>query len=274
MVYTAARMATNAGFVETAILGVVQGLTEFLPISSDGHLALGQRLLGTGGHLEMTVLLHAGTLLATLVLFRAEVLALFAELLRVAKEPARVKQDPVAAEGLGILVASVPTAVIGLLLKKRIEAWSNVPWIVAVCFLGTGLVLLASRLGRAREGFRWTATTALLVGVAQGAAVLPGLSRSACTIAAALLLGAPPKDAFRFSFLLSLPAVGGALLLELKDPGALSRAGGLAGIAGAVVAFFVGLVALAALRGVVSRGKLWAFALYVIPLAALTLALK
>jgi undecaprenyl-diphosphatase len=89
-----------------------------------------------------------------------------------------------------------------------------------------------------------------------------------------LLLGAPPKDAFRFSFLVSLPAVGGALLLELKDPGALARAGGLAGIFGAVVAFFVGLGALLALRGVVSRGKLWLFALYVIPLAALTFVLR
>jgi undecaprenyl-diphosphatase len=273
VVYTAAAMTTNAGVLETSILGVVQGLTEFLPISSDGHLALGQRILRTGGHLEMTVLLHAGTLLATLLVFRKEVLGLFKELAAVVKAPSRLKTDPVAMEGLGVVIASVPTAVIGLLLKKRVEAWSNVSWIVAVCFLGTGLVLLASRLGKEREDFRWTPTRAFLLGLAQGAAVLPGLSRSACTIATALLLGAPPKDAFRFSFLVSLPAVGGALLLELKDPGALTRAGGTAGIIGAVVAFFVGLVALYALRGVVSRGRLWVFAIYVIPLAILTFVL-
>jgi undecaprenyl-diphosphatase len=267
-------MTTNAGVLDTAILGVVQGLTEFLPISSDGHIALGQRLLHTGGHLEMTVLLHAGTLLATLLLFRKDVAALFVELAAIAKEPGRLRTEPVAAEGLGVIVASVPTAIIGLLLKKRIEAWSNVPWIVAVCFLGTGLVLLASKLGKEREGFKWTPAKAFLVGLAQGAAVLPGLSRSACTIASALLLGAPPKDAFRFSFLLSLPAVAGAIVLELKEPGALGRAGGTAGIIGAVVAFFVGIAALLALRGVVSRGKLWVFALYVIPLAALTFVLR
>jgi undecaprenyl-diphosphatase len=266
-------LALTAGVVETAILGVVQGLTEFLPLSSDGHLALGQKLLRTGGNLEMTVLLHAGTLLATLLVFRKEVLGLFKELAAVLKDRGRLTTDPVAMEGVGVIVASVPTAIIGLLLKKRIEAWSHVSWIVAVCFMGTALVLLVSRLGKEREGFRWTPKLAFIVGLAQGAAVLPGLSRSACTIATALLLGAPPKDAFRFSFLISLPAVGGALLLELKDPGALARAGGTDGIIGAIVAFFVGLGALYALRGVVSRGKLWAFALYVIPLAILTFVL-
>ncbi|MFO0561666.1 MAG: undecaprenyl-diphosphate phosphatase [Polyangiales bacterium] len=266
-------VALTAGVVETAILGVVQGLTEFLPISSDGHLALGQKLLRTGGNLEMTVLLHAGTLLATLLVFRKDVAALFKELVAVVKDPSRLKTEPVAMEGIGVVIASVPTAIIGLLLKKRVEAWSHVSWIVAVCFLGTGLVLIASRMGKEREDFRWTPARAFILGLAQGAAVLPGLSRSACTIATALLLGAPPKDAFRFSFLMSLPAVGGALLLELKEPGAMSRAGGIDGIIGAIVAFFVGLGALFALRGVVSRGKLWAFAVYVIPLAVLTFVL-
>lgn len=266
-------VALTAGVLETAILGIVQGLTEFLPISSDGHLALGQKLLQTGGNLEMTVLLHAGTLLATLLVFRNDVLGLCKEFLSVVKDPSRRKTEPVAMEGIGVLIASIPTAIMGLLLKKRVEAWSHVPWIVAVCFLGTGLVLIASRMGKERAEFRWTPARAFILGIAQGAAVLPGLSRSACTIATALLLGAPPRDAFRFSFLLSLPAVSGALLLELKEPGALARAGGIDGIIGAIVAFFVGLGALYALRGVVSRGKLWIFALYVIPLAVITLVL-
>ncbi|MDP3273789.1 MAG: undecaprenyl-diphosphate phosphatase [Deltaproteobacteria bacterium] len=267
-------MTTEVSFVQTAILGVVQGVTEFLPISSDGHLALGQRLLHTSGGLEMTVLLHAGTLLATFVIFRKEVVELFKALARMVRSPGTVRSDVRAMELIGIFVASVPTAIVGLALKKHVEAWSSVPWIVGVCFLGTGAALLASRFGREEADFQWTPTKAFLVGIAQGLAVLPGLSRSACTLASALLLGAPPKEAFRFSFLLSLPAVGGALLLELKDPGALSRAGGMPGVFGAVVAFFVGLVALLALRGVVSRGKLWAFALYVIPLALLTLTLR
>jgi undecaprenyl-diphosphatase len=258
---------------QTIILGIVQGLTEFLPVSSDGHLALGQRLLGTGGGLEMTVLLHAGTLLATLLVFRREITALAGESLAVVKDPSRLRRDPRAEELLAIVVASVPTAIIGLTLKDAVEAWSRVMWIVAVCFLGTGGALLASRFGREQPAWRWTPTRALLVGVAQGLAVLPGLSRSACTLAMALLLGAPPGEAFRFSFLCSIPAVGGALLLELAHPGALARAGGSAGVMGAAVAFVVGIVALETLRGIVSRGRLWQFALYVVPVALATLAL-
>ncbi len=270
-------MIDTSAMVHTAILGVVQGITEFLPISSDGHLALGQRLLHMNGGLEMTVLLHAGTLLATLLLFRTDVLALLKECWLLLKQPSRARTEPRAMELVGIVITSIPTAVIGLALRHQVEAWSRVMWIVGVCFLGTGVVLLLSRLGKETPdpaGWRWTPTRAFLIGLAQGAAVLPGLSRSACTLAVALLLGAPPKDAFRYSFVASLPAVGGALLLELKDPGAMSRAGGFAGIFGAVVAFFVGIGALIALRGVISRGKLWVFALYVIPLALVVLTMK
>lgn len=270
-------MTDASSIIRTAILGVIQGITEFLPISSDGHLALGQKLLHLDGGLEMTVLLHAGTLLATLLIFRADVLALLKECWLIVKSPSRVRTEPRAMELVGIVVTSVPTAVIGLALRHQVEAWSRVMWIVGVCFLGTGVVLLLSRLGKEKakpEDWRWTPMRAFIIGLAQGAAVLPGLSRSACTLATALLLGAPPKDAFRYSFVASLPAVGGALLLELKDPGALSRAGGLAGIIGAIVAFFVGIAALIALRGVVSKGRLWVFALYVIPLALVVLTLR
>jgi undecaprenyl-diphosphatase len=270
-------MTDVSTIVRTAVLGVIQGITEFLPISSDGHLALGQRLLHLNGGLEMTVLLHAGTLLATLLLFRADVGALLKECWLVLKNPSRMRTEPRAMELVGIVVTSVPTAVIGLALKDRVEQWSHVSWIVGVCFLGTGAALLLSRLGKETtdpNGWRWTPARAFVIGLAQGAAVLPGLSRSACTLASALLMGAPPKDAFRYSFVASLPAVGGALLLELKDPGAISRAGGVAGIIGAVVSFFVGIAALIALRGVMSKGRLWVFALYVIPLALVVLTLR
>jgi undecaprenyl-diphosphatase len=259
--------------IKTAILGVIQGLTEFLPVSSDGHLALGQRLLGTGGELEMTVLLHAGTLLATAVVFRRDLVALAGELVASLRDPSRLRRDPRGQELLAIILASIPTAVIGFTLRHAVDRWSRVLWIVGVCFLGTGVALVASRYGRERRPWSFTPWRATLIGVAQGAAVLPGLSRSACTLAVALLLGAPPGDAFRFSFILSLPAVAGALLLELAHPGALDRAGGTAGAFGAAVAFVVGIAALLALRGVISRGRLWQFAFYVVPLALVTLVM-
>jgi undecaprenyl-diphosphatase len=260
--------------LKTVILGVIQGLTEFLPVSSDGHLALGQRLLHTGGELEMTVLLHAGTLLATLIVFRKEIATLLRELLAVAKDPSRLRRDPRAEELLAVVIASVPTAIIGFALKDLVDRWTRVLWIVALCFLGTGAALVASRYGRERQPWRWTPGRALLVGMAQGLAVLPGLSRSASTLAMALLLGAPPADAFRFSFVASIPAVAGALVLELAHEGALARAGGTAGLIGAAVSFVVGIAALLALRGIVSRGKLWQFAIYVVPLALVTLVLS
>lgn len=260
--------------IETVILGIVQGLTEFLPVSSDGHLALGQRLLHTGGNLETTVLLHAGTLLATLIVFRREVSSLLRELFASVRDPSRLRRDPRGEELAAIVLASVPTAAIGLVLHDVVDRWTRVPWIVGLCFLGTGAALVASRFGRPQPRWRWTPVKAVLVGIAQGLAVLPGLSRSASTLAMALLLGAPPDEAFRFSFLASIPAVTGALILEMARPDALVHAGGTAGLIGATVAFGVGYLALLALRHVVSRGRLWQFAFYVIPLALLTLALS
>lgn len=263
--------STHVPPLKAILLGIIQGLTEFLPVSSDGHLALGQRLLGLTESLSLTVLLHVGTLVATIVVFRKEIFALMRELGASARDPSRLRRDPRGQELAAIVLASVPTAIIGILLKNRVEVWTGVMPIVAVCFLGTGGILVASRWGRERDPWTWTPTRALILGVAQGAAVLPGLSRSAMTLGVALLLGAPPVEAFRFSFLIAIPAVAGAIALKLAHHGALAEAGGAAGILGTVVSFAVGWGALLLLRGVVSRGRLWQFALYVVPVALFTL---
>lgn len=247
------------------LLGLVQGLTEFLPVSSDGHLALAAFLFGVFDMpLSFVVVLHIGTLVATLLVFRSDVLAMLASLKGLTNGPKTWLSSADGALVSRIVVASIPTAVIGLLLNDAVEEWSHDPRIVGACLLLSAAVVASTRLGKGdRElpSFR----DALLIGVAQGLAVLPGLTRSGSTIAMAMLLGMSGPAAFRFSFLMSLPAVGGAILLKALKPDALAGLGAQAAV-GTTVAFVTGLAALFALRNVVKQGKFWAFALYLAPL--------
>jgi undecaprenyl-diphosphatase len=170
-----------------------------------------------------------------------------------------------------VLVASLPTAAIGLLLRDAVEAWTRSPTAVAVGFFGTAAAL--SSTARLRRGKRETPSlkSALLLGVAQGLAVVPGLSRSGSTIAVALHSGIKPERAFELSMLMSLPAVAGAIMLEA--PRALQDTGSWGALAlGVTVAFGSGLFALRWLRSWVAQGKFSLFAFWVIPMAMLTLA--
>lgn len=252
-------------------VGLVQGITEFLPVSSDGHIALTSFLLGIKDMpLATVVLVHAGTLIATAAVLRADIGKLMTSTLAGLKEPKTFAQTDEGRLVLGILLASVPTALIGLGLEHRVEAWAHVPWIVGVCFVVTGIVLLTTlRAHGAANVLSWGQY--FLVGVAQGFAVLPGVSRSGCTIAMAMALGLTGPAAFRLSFLMSLPAVGGAVLLEFLKPDALAAMDPSAAVA-AVVALASGIFALVILRGVVARGRFWSFAVYVIPLGILLTA--
>ena len=246
------------------LLAVVQGLTEFLPVSSSGHLTLlqnaVQRLRGAPllQPVALDVLLHLGTLAAVLVYFRRDLRLLMTSLLH-GRQPA----TPAAASFLtaptgpidngrsylGVMVvALVPTALIGLALRNVVDALQQRPVIVS-CLIGvTGLVLLATRgIGAAATGaLAPTWTQALAIGTAQGLAVLPGLSRSGLTIAAGLALGLTPLAAFRWSFLLSIPVIAGAAAFELARPG--TDLAGLLGGPTLVAAGLAGLVALGALK--------------------------
>jgi undecaprenyl-diphosphatase len=164
----------------------------------------------------------------------------------------------------GVIIGSVPTACIGLLLESQVEAWSHVLWIIGLFLLVSAVAVLSTlRGGGERKTLRpWGY---FVIGVVQGLAVMPGISRSGTTISAGMLLGLKPSEAFRFSFLLSLPAVLGAVVLELAKPGALESLGMAALIAG-TVALVTGYVALRVLRQVVTRGRFWAFAVYLIPM--------
>jgi undecaprenyl-diphosphatase len=247
---------------DAILLGIVQGITEFLPISSDGHLAIVQHYLPNFEQpgLAFDVLLHVGTLGAILLYFQRDVARLLAAPFRQTGEARRDRRMLVL-----IVAASVPTAIIGLALKRSVEQWMENMLVVALMLILTGTLLFVGERYR-RHGRRGepslTVTDAVLTGIAQGLAVLPGLSRSGSTIATLLFRGVDGETAARFSFLMAIPAVGGAALLSLRDLDALPTSDIPAYLAGAGVAFLVGLCAIRVLLNVIRRQRLVWFAIY------------
>ena len=250
---------------QAALLGLLQGLTEFLPVSSSGHVAIGSALLGLNEQpLAFVVLLHVGTLIATIAMFRDDLRTIFGELRGDLANPRRVLQTPSGQLALSILVATLATIVIALLLESRVEHFGHDLRIVGAFLLVSAVAVIATRMARGQADAP-TLLQALVIGLAQGLAVMPGLSRSGSTIAVAMLLGMNGKAAFRFSFLLSLPIVAGAALRELRDPQVLTELG-LPTFVGGTVAMISGYFALKFLRRVLLLGHFWAFAIYLIPL--------
>lgn len=241
---------------EAIASGVVQGLTEFFPISSSGHLALLHRLFGfEAPRLSFDLFLHIGTTLAILAAFRKELLSLFTTERRL----------------WGLLFAGfLPTGIMGLLFAKPIEGLFQSPRVVSFSFLITALWLWAGTLRRGEprplNGWR-----AFVIGVSQGIAMVPGISRSGATLATGLLLGVAPQEALRYSFFLAVPTVVAAFAYESVahpmawggDPVSLWLGFG--------VSFGVGLFAIRALQGIARKGKLYCFSLYLVILGTASL---
>lgn len=271
---------TNPSYVEAVILGVVQGLTEFLPVSSSGHLAIGQRLLGLdpGSQpiLLFDALAHAGTLIAVLVVFSRPA-SLFVEHLR--REAHIGRASPSVAWRILLLatIATVATSVIGLSFKDTLESAFDKPKWIGVFFLVTGTLLAGTAwLPRGRKGWRQlNAWHALLIGVAQAGAILPGISRSGTTICVAMFVGLRRRWAAQFSFLLACPVIVGASILKILEVAGEREASGRVEwgpvLVGALVSMIVGIVALRLLLSMVQRGKLHYFALYCWIAGAVTL---
>jgi undecaprenyl-diphosphatase len=270
-------MHTEHTYFDAVILGIVQGLTEFFPVSSDGHLIVVSHWLGISGpKLFFDVMLHSGTLLAVLLVFGKDVLQMFSGAWRALRalgnRPVQdiIKDDPELRLGLLVILATIPTGIIGLLLKKWIDPLSTL-FITGLFLCLSGALLWFTRCtgDAGRESNEITTRDALMIGLMQGAAVLPGLSRSGSTITGGLWLGLSRAAAGRFSFLLSIPAVLGAIILELKD--SLKDPPDQWGpiIVGSVVSFLVGLLALRALLWVVRGGRLYSFAYYVFPMGVI-----
>jgi undecaprenyl-diphosphatase len=225
--------------IEAAILGVVQGLTEFFPVSSSGHLALVESLFGgrNEGGLLFEVAVHVATLVAIAIYYRHRIVALIAGVLRWDAEAV----DYVAK----LAVATLPSVVIGLTAKDFIEEQFSNPMLVAGALLVTGAIVFSSRWTAARAiAPRPTWTAAVLIGLAQAFAILPGISRSGSTVAMALALGIAPRAAAEFSFLLGIIAITGAAVLMLPglseaSPAAISNIG-----IGTATALASGLVAI------------------------------
>ncbi len=250
--------------LSAAILGLLQGLTEFLPVSSSGHLVLFQQFLSVSGdEVLFDLVLHLGTLLPVLFFYRKEVKTLIT--------------DPISGEGqfiqrpgvqmLGLLIlATIPTAIIGLALEDYFEALFSRPAALAITFTITGVLLFSTRyFGDGGHGIaKMKPWQAIVLGVAQGAAITPGISRSGTTIAVALFLGLKREDAARFSFLMSVPAILGAVVLKLVklDEASAGSLDPTSLTVGFLVALVSGYFALVLLVGLVKRGGLPYFALY------------
>ena len=246
---------------EAILLGILQGATEFLPVSSSGHLVLAQHLIADFSQpgLLFDVMLHLGTMVAVVAYFWRDLHGLGTCLWR---------RDPAAAVERRLLrlliIGSLPTALIGLAFKDHFERMFEAPALTAGMLLVTGTLLFVAdryRPGNRREG-ALTPTDAILTGIAQGLAIIPGISRSGSTIATLLLRGVSAETAARFSFLLALPAVGGAALLSLKDLEQVPSAEVPLYFAGAGMALLVGLLAIHLLLGVLRRRRLGWFAVY------------
>jgi len=240
------------------VLGLIQGLTEFLPVSSSGHLVIGEQLLKfdpPGVLLE--AILHLGTLIAVLILFRHDLLRLTRGLFTKGRELGEVRC---------LIAGTIPIAIIGLVLQDKIESAFSSLIIVAICLLVTGgLLLIADWAGRQAKRKEVTLRDALLIGISQAAALLPGISRSGVTITTGMIVGIEGKEAARFSFLLSIPAIVGAAGLKFYQAltttsVAASEWPGL--LVGALTALGVGVVAIKGLLALISRGKLKIFGVY------------
>ncbi len=266
--------------LDGVLLGLVQGLTEFLPVSSSGHLALAHHALGFDEpKLSTEVMLHAGTLLAILVAFRVDLWNVVCGVVRGAGRAVRGDLAGAWRDDdhfrLGVLVAlgTVPVAIAGLAIKDSVEALGARPAIVGLILVANGIALVASRWLRGGEQtLRSIALrTALFVGVLQIAALLPGISRSGTTILAGLAAGLGRDAAGRFSFLLAIPAVFGATVLEVVDLVTSDAPADPmpAVLIGTAVAAVSGYGAILVLMRLVRGGRLWVFGPYCIVLGAI-----
>ena len=266
------------GILDAIILGIVQGVSEFLPISSSGHLVLLQNILTPGPHSIMFDLaVHVGTVLSIITVYRK---SLFQVLKDVFQAISKRQKNAGLMLAFLVVVANVPTAIIGFGFKDQFESLFSNLTAVGIGFFVTGVLLFLTKKKSGPENDKaldmhdfsgvgnlniWRA---LLIGVAQGMAIAPGISRSGSTIAAALLAGVDRKTAAMFSFILSIPPILGASLLELKDATAQGEMQMTVMLAGFFFAYVSGLIGLKVILKFVKKGRLEIFSYYLWALSA------
>lgn len=251
------------GILEAIILGIIQGLTEFLPVSSSGHLELAKVIFGQDAVGEesmlFTIVLHGATALSTVVVFRNDIADIFKGLFK-------FEWNAETKFAAYILVSLIPVFIIGMLFRDEIESlFTGNIILVGGALIFTAILLYSTTRIKVNEGGELTFKRALIVGIAQAVAVLPGVSRSGSTISVALLAGVSRDRAARFSFLMVLPVIFGAMILDFKDfievqPDRVIDNYSL--LAGFVAAFVAGLFACSWMIKIVKRAKLDYFAYY------------
>ena len=260
---------------EALILGVIQGLTEYLPVSSSGHLAIGANLFGLSGeeNLTFTVAVHVATVLSTCVILWKEIVWLFTDLFK-------FKWNEGTKYIVNILISMIPVAIVGFFFKDKVEEiFGSGLLVVGICLMITATLLAFSYWAKPRQREHISPWHAFVIGIAQALAVLPGLSRSGSTIATGLLLGNKKERLAQFSFLMVIPPILGEALLDVKDMAEMGVSQAMAGISplalavGFLAAFVCGCLACKWMINIVKRGKLIWFALYcaVVGLATIVL---
>ena len=271
-------------YFKAIILGLVQGLAEFLPISSSGHLALLQGLFGIEGEsvLLFAVLLHVGTLVSVFICYWKDISELVVELFITIKDiftgkGLRLNERPVRKLGVMIIVATIPTAVIGVLFNDLFESFYSSFVAIGTGFIVTGvLMFLAERMGSANRGIeQMNFRNALFIGILQGVAICPGVSRSGSTLIGGLTTGLRREFAVKFAFLISIPSILGSVVLEVPDAVKAGLDTAIIGpvAAGMLVAAVSGIIAIKGMIKIVSGKKLSYFSYYVWILGVITIAL-
>ena len=273
--------------IQAIILGIVQGIAEFLPVSSSGHLAIIQNIfhIETEGGLFFDVMLHLGTLAAIFVVYRKDILRMIIETLNMCRDIInnlksyiqnqrsysalryrRIVKNNYRKFVVLVLVSTIPTGVIGYMGRHLVEKASATLIVPGIGLILTSILLIVSEM--APDGKKIPRDisygSGFLIGAAQGCATLPGLSRSGTTIAACMMSGYDRRFAVRYSFIMSIPAILGAALVEIKDIGSEGISGGIVlnGLIGAVVAGCVGYICIKTMLAVVRKKKFKGFAIY------------
>ncbi len=262
------------GWLEALILGILQGLTEFLPVSSSGHIELGKALLNTNQQedpLLFTILVHGATALSTIVVFRKDIVTLIKGLFE-------FKWNDSAKYFVFIVVSMIPAAIVGVFFEDEINAFFDGNLLLVGCMLIFTAILLFLTTKTPEKPGKVSAPKAFLIGIMQAIAILPGVSRSGSTISLSLLLGISRENAARFSFLMVLPLIFGAMLLKIKalfdtaEAGATVEISALPLIIGFIAAFASGVLACKWMIKLVKNSKLIYFALYCLIVGGIAIA--
>ena len=250
--------------VEAVFLGIVQALTEWLPISSSGHLVLIQQLLGLNPPLIFDAMLHLGTLIVVILIFPKDIL-------RILKCFARLDfKSEYGRLGLFLIIGTIPAGVLGLGFRGFFESLFYSLSAVAIAFVVTGFILFFTRRGKGDRKLNFW--DSIFVGIAQGVAIAPGISRSGLTIGVGLMRGVKREMAVKYSFLLSIPAILGALVVEIAD--LVWEIELTTMLLGMVVSMVVGFLSFKLLLNIINRGKLHQFSYYCWAIGIVTLIIR